>query len=383
MSIDVTSNNRFVLGIDVGGGSLKLQLFKVIGGSIAAKPTWETSQKTNLGVAEHASQIADLIILANDEVKKMAGTLTGIGIGAPGRFDASSDKPAISPGTSPHMGKTGPNEFDGVNLKGIYEAELAKGGINIAPIFVANDGNAMLAGQLEAINTKRISGLLDHNGKELVATDLRNQFVGLFGIGTGVGHAIAKVDGKGGFTFATDGHASKLRVPFDDKDWERILAAKVKMENASGKTEMIVFPDKRAIRGEDLMRAPVINALADIDSPDKAERDIALGIAGKYMARLAAIIRKGDESVVDEHPQYGWSAADKQLAAQTSIYLIGGGIMPKQIGKEYVEHAGEELRRLGLSDDIRFVRYTGENQAARAAATLVPASVYQGFSQKK
>lgn len=148
------------------------------------------------------------------------------------------------------------------------------------------------------------------------------------------------------------------------------------MDKKSGKEEVILFPDTKEARAEDLLRAPVENAMSDmLGKPDHPD---SLKFVGKYMARLIAVIKSGESQ--DIEPANGWTDQDKADAAKTSLYLIGGAIASKPAGAEIMRYAAEELKNLGITD-IKLTRYTGENVAARAAATLVPASEYRGAAR--
>ena len=70
--------------------------------------------------------------------------------------------------------------------------------------------------------------------------------------------------------------------------------------------------------------------------------------------------------------------SDKAEAAKTAIYLIGGGVGRSTWGKAIIHFAANELNKLNIND-IQLVQVTVENVAARAAATLVPESIYRGL----
>lgn len=169
--------------------------------------------------------MSEIIGLANEEVKKLGGTLAGIGIGSPGRFNDG----VIKPGTSLNMGTT-PNEFDGVNLHQKFTDALSQTSVASVPLYVGNDGDAMLAGIIDSIQSKDPK-LKDQNGDDIGRFAIRKKHVALLGIGTGVGHAIASIDSSGAKQFVTDGHASKLRVKLDDADWEQLLKVKEIINN--------------------------------------------------------------------------------------------------------------------------------------------------------
>lgn len=42
--MDIKNNKRYVLGIDIGGTSIKPQLFEVVGDKLSETPVWEAAQ---------------------------------------------------------------------------------------------------------------------------------------------------------------------------------------------------------------------------------------------------------------------------------------------------------------------------------------------------
>jgi len=379
------TGTRYVLGIDIGGQSIKPELYEVKDGKVTEKKEeWqpETETKTKLGVVAHAGQIADIIAEANKKAQALGGKLVAVGIGSPGRFREDG---TIKPGTNTNMGLT-LDEFDEKNLKDKYKGELKaiNPDLESLPLTVGNDGNAMLAGMVQDIVNSPRTGdsravLKDQYENKINPSTLLGQQVAkrvaLFGIGTGLGHAIVDVDGKGGMHPITDGHASKLRVPVDEKDWPMVEKAIALMNEEGKKPEVLAFPD-HTVRAEDLMRDPVLKKLAgvdnakDIDWAHNPEHEKVVQFAGKYMGRLIALIKSGQSD--DVETRNGWSLTEKEDAAKTEYYLIGGGVGGKPLGAEMIRYAQEVLVDKKISD-VKMVQYTRENPAARAAAMTVPA----------
>jgi len=238
----------------------------------------------------------------------------------------------------------------------------------------------MLAGLIEGVSKNHLKGLANQTGEAVNKYSLPRKHVGLFGIGTGIGHAIAAVENDGSFKFVTDGHASKLRLKVDDEDMPTLLAVKQRMEQKGDKEEILLFEDN-TVRAEDVFRGPVIDALAgvtngreiDIENPT---HKAALQFAGKYMARTVALIKTGVSE--DVEPNNGWTNEDKQEAAKTSHYFVGGGMGSSPLGKHIIGYAAKELEALGVND-IQLIQ-APESSAARAAAALIPESVYREAS---
>ena len=270
-------------------------------------------------------------------------------------------------------------EFNSANLKEHYQEALAMVSDRSAalPIIVGNDANAMLAGMLESL-LKSGGIVTDSKGRVL---KLYGKTIAVFGIGTGIGHAIVHLNISGEFHFVTDGHASKLRIAVDAEDLTLLNAAKARLELQTGKEEVRLRGQalRRAVeaQAEDLFRGPVICALADVQSGQEIVMHnpghlTALRFAGKYMARTIASIKTGDPHDID--PAHEWSQEDKKQAAQTHIYLIGGGMGSSNLGPEIIRYAEDELSTLGIAD-VSLIQVAGENFAVRAAATMVPESL--------
>lgn len=374
------NETKYVLGIDIGGTKIEAQLFRVSADHLEERAVWKHSEDTVRGVRAHADQIASVIDKAAQAATRQDGKLAAVGIGSPGRFD---EEGRIKPGTNTNLGKY-PDEFDNVNLWTNYKKALKNNhDMEGLPVFVKNDGNAMLAGILEHIQGPEGITLADQDGDEIGKFSLQRKHVALFGIGTGIGHAIASVGDDGGYQFVTDGHASKLRIAVDEEDMPLLKAGKKRIEKRSGKKEVLMFADDTA-RAEDLFRGPMISAMAGVDTGhaidlNKPDHKKAIAFAGKYMARTIEAIRSGESR--DVEPDHGWSREDRQEAAKTSIYLIGGGFGRSDLGKAVIQAAADTLHKDGISD-IQLVQVPGENVAARAAAMLVPQTVYRTMGRR-
>lgn len=358
---------QFVLGVDIGGTTIKPALYLVGPDGLSDQPVWKEPVDTQLGVEAHREQMADIIATANRRAQEMGGEIVGIGIASPGRFKDG----VIKKGTNPNMGKDSVSDFDGVNLEEEYKAALWRKDQELLkiPMVVGNDGNAMLAGMVGDI--MREPGDLDLRGKR----------VGVLGIGTGLGHAIADVDASGEMKFVTDGHASKLRIKVDDQDWPMVQEAIDKMNKPGKKPEIVYFEEDHSVRAEDLFRAPVLEKLTGAKSgadirPDEPKHAAVLAFAGKYVGRLIKEIREGQGR--DEQPDNAWTPEERADAAKTQVYLVGGGIgRGENTGKAIIAHAEAELAASGIND-VQLVRIPGDNPATFAAAEMVPPSSYLG-----
>lgn len=394
----------YALGIDVGGQSIKAQLLKIEESGLADPPAWGLIESTEKGTADHCKQIRHFLEKSAEFLHGVNGELISVGVGSPGRFDANGN---IKPGTASNLG----NDFDGQNLKTLYAPLLKALGLSEEVLTVANDGNAMLAGMLAAVasdSPKRRKLLHDELGYTQSPGVLRNKHVAMFGIGTGLGHAIAHVESNGDYQFVTDGHASKLQIHVDEEDWARFKAAAKELDRlnahyAAQESEVernkivdpaqIVKADENAkefiVRAEDLCRDPILKAMAGVDDArdidmSNAEHKAAVDFAGKYMGRLIGQIASGESRDVDPTPGNGWSEDDKKEAAKTAVYLIGGGVgSSKIVGEGIIRAARAELKSMvgklrqegneaqaKKLESIQLMRYPGENVAPHAAATM-------------
>jgi hypothetical protein len=404
--------------MDVGGQSIGAQLFEVLGGKISEKPVWvlqsadaSKGEITKRGIEAHLGQVADIVSRAMGEADKLGGSVAVVGIGSPGRFDENG---VIRAGTNMNIGNpiaNGGNEMDGVNLQMAYSETLQQklGTAAIPQLVVHNDGNAMLSGMIDAIATQKTEPLVDQHGQAFDVAGLRSAVVADFGIGTGIGHAIARTNEKGMLDgFMTDGHASKIWIQVDaadmaflrekvaftnariDRQNAEIKAVDKKMPHIAPIEEKIGANATGYVRAEDLFCAPTINALAGLTAkdvkdfgggrrPEEYNMNKALTFAGKYMARTMLAIATQD--VRDVNRANEWSPEYKAQAAQTQVYLIGGDFGGKPVGAALIAAAKAEMARdeahYAPVSGIKMVQYKGENVAARAAATMIPAQMYQ------
>ena len=372
---------QFVLGIDVGGQTVKSGLYVVDNDVLNKKAVWIDHAETAKGVDAHAAQIIAIMEKAVDLTGPLKGHLVGIGIATPGRFGIDG---IIKPGTNPNLGRF-VSEFDGIHLRSEYvRAMQAKNPKLLAiPFNVKNDGNAMLAGMIQSIQSENRPPMHDHLGEEVTAKCLIGNYVGLIGLGTGLGHAIAHIDDSQHYHFVTDGHASKLRIKADIEDLPLLVEGGERLKAKTGREELMVCEDG-SIRAEDYYRSPMVNAMAKVDSGEDIDikNDLhhrkVIEMAGKYLGRTMVAIHSGqNEDVV---PANAWSEEEKRLAAQTSLYLFGGGLGRAPLGLELMKNAAIELARHEI-DTIRMVQISDTNVAAYAAAIMAFDSLKMGISE--
>ena len=351
-----------VLGLDVGGTQVRAELYKLRGERVPVFPVASSRWSTQKGVQGHVAQVAQAVAWGRRTALTRGGVLAGVGIGSPGRFDPQGK---IRPGTSSNM-ELQAGEFDNLDIKKAYVDAIIEAAPSLSTrLIVRNDAVMMLSGMLEQIVADSTLVLTDQHGSLVSVSSLKNTYVALLGIGTGVGHAIAAIDSSRRWRFVTDGHASQLRIAVDPCDYA-ILRRLNLVNNVQAQTRILLFPDLTA-RAGDLFRGPVMNAL---DAVRKKTMALDMGVpdgavfGGKYMARTIIAIRNA--SSPDVSPADGWSTADKEEAAKTSIYLVGGGVGQSQYGKEMVRTAAVELDRSNITG-IRLVHIRSVPSPARAA----------------
>lgn len=385
--------DAYILGVDVGGTAIKAALYKINDSNLGEPiPLFSEDEKKNgndasqRGMLGHLKQMKEVFSKAADKVKAINGTLVGVGVGMPGRFN---DKGFIFKNTCTQLDEPDDKMY-GIEFKKAYKDALhdvCKSAY--LSLEVANDADMMIQGMIQSLHHGEAFAT-DQNGNAL-PLDQTSQ-IGLFGIGTGVGHTIVihnVANGNHHIEHVTDGHASKLLIDVDPKDIEiieQIKAQGVEVQESGGK-----------FRAEDLFKEGTIKAIAGINHAMDADfqnprHDKAVRFAGKYMARTIEAIASGNNE--DINPEQGWSDEAKRLAAQTQIYLVGGrpakgylddngveDIERGQLGKHIIQYAVEELSKRAdayrASGDnafadklsaIKLAQYVGPEIAEKASA---------------
>jgi hypothetical protein len=350
---------RFVLGLDVGGTGIQYGLFQVLpNGVLAPVNICPGDKRTQKGVAPHAKQVGSLIKKAMSTAQKYGGILVGVGVASPGRFKNG----IIKKGSNPNMGRT-TKEFDGVCLQEEYILACKKIGIDIIPIVVRNDADAMAIGLLNQLKESP-EAFHDQNGNEV---DIVNRVIGYLGLGTGLGNSFLK-----DYQFINDGHLSKIKISIDPADMTAFLQVRRKRRK-----EMQYFKPKRAKANlESLVCTPTLRVLAglkqkkllDVSHPEHQQ---AIALVGKYLARGIIAVHKG--KIRDINPKNQWNDHEIEAAKCTSIYLLGGGVMSDgDVAKRLTQEIDATLQEdLGHQHGIQVVPMGCENPAVYAAANLL------------
>jgi hypothetical protein len=361
---------QFVIGIDIGGTGIQIKAFAVNhDGMLNPKAQYEAEETTQPGVDAHIAQIVRMIAAARKEITKVENDeVVGVGIASPGRFDASG---CIKAGTNPNVGQKH-TEFDGENLQARYKEALASPD-RLLPLVVRNDADAMQIGLTRALQQSKTE-FRDQKGNVVKFGDLKGNLVGYLGIGTGLGSSFARDD-----VFVNDGHLSKIIIEIDAEDL--LEMQKVHDQRGSG---MQYFAGNEA-NLESLVCNPTLCVLAgvkdsrDLDVNNENHRK-ALALVGKYIARGMIAVKKGN--IRDINPENQWTPEEIEEAKQTSVYLLGGGIMGSTALATAITAAAEHelcaehklCKDFTEEHGIRIVPMGCENPAVLAAAYLLPVS---------
>jgi hypothetical protein len=381
------NHKKFVLGVDVGGTSIKSKLYEIVDGKIAGDGVDVFAEKidTRKGFSAHRAQVQDIFSQAAQKAVALDGALVAIGVGMPGRFRNGQ----ILDNTATQLDAVGDDMYH-KNIQQEYERALPdylkRQNITIS---VHNDADMMLTGVLKAIENGEAMAL-DQDGNTLNSVaQFAPKVTGLLGLGTGVGNSFMFKDTNGASKFVTDGHASKLLIRVDDEDLPLLSMAE------NNNVQVLKSEDGR-VRAEDLFKDGTFNAIAGIASakdfnPEIPVHQKAATFAGKYMARTIEAIASGESEDITGQ---GWSDADKRDAAKADAYIISGGLGQGYLNEdgtkdEKKSSAGQaiiaaavkelELRSQILAqqgntdlsqklDSIQIAQFTGSTVAEKSAA---------------
>lgn len=387
---------QFVLGIDIGGTSIKPILFALKDGKMSEETfalDLPEGNETKVGKGAHLDQMEDIFASAKLAAEQHGGVLSGIGIGSPGRFDPITGE--IKKATNNNIGPNG--SLDGVSLRDEYLARLGDIGLKDVAIKVDNDALAMRDGILSGIVNAEpnVTMLQTANEEARGKKELLGKQIALLGLGTGVGHSIARMKGTNDWETITDGHGVKALVTLDKVDQEVLKRAKKHL-----KPEHQPEGRDSKITGESLFKSPMYNAIVAAETQagksDKDANASAIAFTGKYMARNIAAIAAAD---VDDYVKDNeWSAKEKSEAAKTNVYIVSGGLGSSNDGLELMRVAQRELESIAAIyeqnkqhelattlKNIELWQYKGSDKAQnkgaeaaqRAAASMVLGDVLQ------
>lgn len=417
------NQKQFALGMDIGGQGVRADLFelkdgKIVGNPIDIRPESMKNEKGKVepkkGRVAFTQQIAEVIETGYDLVSDEGHKLTAIGIGMPGRFDP---KGTIKTGSASNLDD--PTLPKGKGMDG-FQPQLAIAAAlkakNIeADLVVRNDGDAMLTGILKQLkqpldeqrayeSDKKEKGeafAKTDDGHEMKPGELTGQ-TALFGLGTGLGHAIVEDPLADALKFVTDGHASKLAIKVDAEDVSALMRADRFLEDHKKVSNRIAYKTNEQgeiiAQAEHLFNDPTVKALAGVldgkhmKADENEEHRKALEFAGKYVARTIAAIASGKNS--DMQRENEWSEKDRYNASKTRNYIFAGGLGSSDDGQRIIKFAREELDRLADKAEsagtlcpkttenqpdrplahhlrnIELIQYRGPEVACHAAATM-------------
>lgn len=377
----VSPAKEAVLGIDIGGTSIKWAVYERINGVLSEEPAvgLADSIKTKPeGAAfptleQHVKDVTGLVDTALAAAKQKKLNIVSAGIASPGKFiDDGKGGKKIERGSSPNMGI----EFDELNLQAAFEQGLKQRGIRL-PITVINDASAQQMGIVEA--------LLKQEG----ASRFKDSTVGYIGLGTGLGGGFMTVDRQGNTASITDGHLSDVMIKLSDSDaatvketntlLEELIVDKCKKgdEITPDDTSFTLNAEGNRIKGDDILSAKAVNRFTGF--PPRYFND-APGIISTYADRLgviphsiAQLIKQvRDKDITKQHDYQNWSDADKEAASKTSVWVLSGGMMENSVLGPFIMNQTEaSLKQLGV-EGITLVRNEVKQAAERAAAASAP-----------
>lgn len=377
----------FVLGIDVGGTTIKPRLFEVQDGAIVGEGVGLIDLPTDKGFSKHLEQMQKIFSAAKDRAEGLGGNIIAVGVGMPGRF--RNDK--ILPGTATQL-DNGDDHMYEKNIASEYK-KILPASLNDISISVRNDADMMLLGAIAAIK-KGEAFANDQMGSPIIidktiptgdigyGSTWEPRVVGLLGLGTGVGNSFIQMDPNGTHKFVTDGHASKLLISVDPKDID--LLAQVE----TGGVEVVRHTDGR-VRAEDLFKDGTFNAIAGIDSagqydPENPKHKAAARFAGKYMARtIEAILSEQGEDI---NLKQGWSFSDRTtLGSRLSGVIISGGLGQGYLQKDgridtQRSAPGRDIIEAASTELIQRSHWLGDNGQHTQAARLKQLAIAQFVS---
>jgi predicted NBD/HSP70 family sugar kinase len=400
---------RMVLGIDIGGTSIKWGLAEVnpdgsVGDMVAinagndaekrftrSKPTHLKDQPETQSLAFIAKTYQEILNEAQDIATKEGAILAGVGIGSPGRFIAPTeyeehycgpnrttpheklgreadklkkefgrdpynktvsvggDARVVAPGSNPNMAKKQDDTGQAYSqLDGVALPAFLQA-MTPVRLRMENDAAVQMRAIVEGLKGEEAEIL---NGKKAI----------YLGFGTGVGAALMNEEGN----MVTDGHFQHTKLPKragDEEVYEKISA----FAKEEGK-----LPDGATPSAEMMFAASNINrllqlpfqseslsapSLADCEKRmlECAEGDDAaktsrryMESVGRYMADYLANLQQGQFEHCD--PKAKWSAADHEAIKNFQAITFGGALAAsKAFGQVIAGATKSELAKKGIA----------------------------------
>ena len=371
----VKSKKSAVLGIDIGGTSIKWAVYSQRGDSLSQKPLEglegripTREEHAPFSLNKHVQDVAGLIAEAATQAEAQGYSIGSVGIASPGKFiDNGHGGKKIERGSSPNMGA----EFDEVNLQEkIIQALKAKG--RDIPLEVINDAAAQHKGILDA--------MLSREGK----TALMGKTVGYIGAGTGLGGAFATVDKKGNTTLITDGHLSDVKLSPEDirilEGVNKIISAVADDRAKAGEdldpSDRPFFIRDGRVRADDILSSTAIKRLTGLDAKaldHPSARDSYAGRLNVLVHAAGNLIKQvQDGDITKMHDYQNWPEADVQAAQKTGVYIMAGGLFQNdKLGAALCKAATKYMDSIGVKD-VTLIQSDVKQAAERAAASSAP-----------
>ncbi len=320
------------LGIDIGGTNVKWEAYELNGGNVG-KVLASGSLPTHPAAKDLVADVTKIVADATAQCAGLKARLETVGVAFPGKLDSKGN---VRQGSAPNLGEPLGKEFDDRNVYELFAHSIPAG----VTVNFLNDAVAQHQALIQQ-ELKKPKGIARMGGKT----------VGYLAAGTGLGGGFATVSTKGAVTPITDGHVHDMMITLPAKDMAFLEEANAKLP--AGVPPMI-------IRNGQVMAGDVLSGkgMERIIGPISNQTDIARAplyeaytdIAARAMAEVIGNIRH--QQVSKERSDQDWTAEDKALAAQTSIYFISGGMGTSPTGLHILEKTKPLLKAKSLPSDF-------------------------------
>jgi hypothetical protein len=342
---------EYIIGLDVGGTSIKWSLYELKNGKLSQNAVFQGSDPTGKGIKGFPHSVRDAV---KDALKHLngKGSIVAAGLCTPGRF-LPPDFERVAAHTAHRLClPEAQDAFDNQPLKQILRDSMPS---NI-PLYVDNDAIVQML------------GLLIHTDIDMQIKV--GEVAGYIGPGTGLGGGFAVKEAPGVYHSHTDGHINHILLKLNPED-ELLIREIEKKQRES-------FPGRDGMfTAEGILCGPGLELLCGLgtDEARKLDEDSALRekhlteikLAGRVMGKLVKTLYNGEFEKLN--PADTWPVEDQYLASKARTYLFAGGIgNSKYLGEIILSAAKAELKNAGI-EDINFIQ-CGANPAARAAAEM-------------
>ncbi len=361
-----------VAGLDIGGTSSRIALYALDEhGHVLDEPLIEESFPTRHGEQALKEQFAQLVDWARRNATQQGGEIVAFGIGAPGDYATCKVPDAAVPGTLSNL-EAFRGELD-------YKPIVKWFRDAASPTPIVWDNDAII----------QCMGILDVEAAEFAHLPA-GTVVSYMGPGTGLGAAFARKHPAGHFEPVGNSHYYDLMLPLPTADM-----ADIQQRIATYHGHHYLESDR--ILAEDIISGTAIEKLTGLgrgglkalshNDPQMYEEFVQehaplFNIIGRAIAVLVECILTKDIIKRD----IPWEEKDKDIAAQTTVFIISGGISRAPlIGERILQAAEAELkvRNLPVSFNLAESNPATDMAAHVAARHLLLHHQQQGRSASR